>query len=108
MRTLSIIDDLIIYKNNFTGKREEFNLNEIIDFEWSGAPVQVRSRYGPNPKLNNEMFVVKFNYGKELSIQFEQYTNFKEIRAFFYNYCIKHGIIQMRSLEDRKKSILEH
>lgn len=107
MPTLTIVDDLIIYKNPFNTNRQEYNMNEIIDFDWSGAPVVVRSRYGPNPKLNNEMFILKFSNGKELSIEFSQYANFKEIRAFFYNYCVKHGIIHMRSLGDRKKSLTE-
>ncbi len=107
MRTLTIQDDRIIYKNHFTQSSITYYLNDIIDFEWSGRPVVTGGRYGPRSKLSNDMFTLKFKGGNELTIFISQYANFKDIRAFFYQYCIKHSIIHMRSLEDRKKSILD-
>lgn len=107
MRTLSVIDVKFIYKNHFTRSSINYTLTDIIDFTWSGRPVVTGGRYGPRSKLSNDMFTLRFKDGNEITIYISQYANFKEIRAFFYNYCIKHGIIHMRSLEDRKKSILD-
>ena len=99
-----IEDGKIIYRNYFSKNQQEFSLTDIIDFSWQGGSHTVGTRYGSGTKLSNDAFELTFRSGQKLFVEGNQYANFIEIRAFFYNYCIKHHIIEMRPLEERKRS----
>lgn len=101
---LSIKDGSIIYQTVFPAQKEIYPLNTITDFTWSGRPAIARSRSGSQIKLNNDSFELSFKENEPLSITGDQYANFDEIRNFFYSYCIKHDIIEVRPLEERKRS----
>lgn len=98
-----ITDDLIIYKTKLPNIQEEYRLSTIQGFNWNGSALGFHRSYGPSVRLNNSSFELTFEGGESLAISADQYSNFEEIRNFFYQYCIKHKIVDILPLDERKK-----
>lgn len=103
--SLTITTNAIICLFPFSKKKIELPLVDITDFEWNNKAVSSRTRYGNSVRLKNEYISIYFTNNRNLTISFDQYENFDDIKKFIYNYCIMNQIINIRPLAERKKSI---
>lgn len=102
---ICINDTTILCKAKFPNRETTYLLSDITDFKWRGTPfLAFRMRNGRSQYISNDQFELTFSNGETLHIMIDQYSNFNELRKFFYSYCIKNKIIEMRTLEERKKS----
>ena len=101
---LVIESGTIIYRNNLTKKKQQYELIDIVDFNWNGKIETIKLRTGPQVRLNNDYFEIVFKNNKSLLITYDQYSNFSEIQSFLFDYCKINKIIHIRPLEERKRS----
>lgn len=101
---LVIDSGTIIYRNNLTKKKRQYELSDIVDFNWNGKIETINLRSGPQARINNDYFEIIFKNNKSLLITYDQYSNFNEIQSFLFDYCKTNNIIHIRPLEERKRS----
>ncbi len=105
---IRICNKRLSYTNVFGKVKADYLLNDIVDFKWSNKPNVVKKNWtGGQESMKNETIEVFFNDQRSVLISFEQYRNFDEIKVFLFNYCFRHQIIQLKPLEERKKSSLQ-
>ena len=93
----------IIYSNKLTKKKGQYELSDIVDFNWNGKIQTINLRSGSQVRLNNDYFEIIFKNNKSLLITYDQYSNFSEIQSFLFDYCKANNIIHIRPLEERKR-----
>lgn len=108
-KVLIIEEGQIIYKSPFSSLKKTYKLTDIIDFKWDNKPKIQRTggRIQTTTKAKNENIYIFFKNNEILELNFKQYKNFDVIKKYLFSYCVKHNIITVRPLEDRKRSTFQ-
>lgn len=104
-KQITITSDRIVISNWLTKKtRNEFLLADITDFGWSNR--QTGSGFGNmrggmrgvagsgGGGTSDQQIILFFTRDRALQLSHYNYSNFPELRSFFYTYCHKRGLIK--------------
>ncbi len=101
------IDEERLIFIGLSGKpKESYFLKNIRRFTWNNQPrVSSTGRSGAQMILKNEVIEIYFDE-EPISLSFDEYGNFDEIKCYLYDYCLDHGIVKKRPLSERRRSSL--
>ena len=108
-----IIDEENISFFNFFGKiKKQYKLSDIADFKWNNQPITAdyeTSRSGAvipwrnrTASIKNELIYIIFKNEEIITLSFDEYENFDEIKQFLFDYCTDNKIIKVVPIEDRR------
>lgn len=98
-----IIDNNTIYVQLYFGfKTVKFDASEIRSMVWGNSATSGRS-IKSGVDVSGKFAEIQFKDGSLLLIGEYDYKNAEELRAWFYSYCIAHGIIDVDSPEEMKE-----
>jgi hypothetical protein len=98
-KVLIIDNDKIIYKNDFNGTCEEFLMKDISNYKYS-VTTSTKSVFPfgmtdfSSITKTKIYFLITFKNNESLKIKYGQFSNFDEIRKYFFRYCIQNNIIE--------------
>lgn len=95
---LIVDNNQIIYKNDYNGDEQIFQMTDIINLKigktTSTKPPIIRGLKNSYSVIvrTKIFFILTFRDNKTLKIEHDQFLNFTEFKDYFKQYCLKNGI----------------
>lgn len=101
---IEIVEGILTYYTLSGKPIAIYKLEDICDFKWSNRAIG-HSAKGRSVRVKFEYIEIHFKAQEYIMIQNDEFKNFEELRKMLFNYCVQNKIINIRPLQERKRSL---